>query len=350
MKKIIVVGDALVSSETLEDAAYQLDLDEPVEVKRFEWYSNLQKEQFQEKILQIETGGSEAVDIPEGILEEIPTADYLLVHIAPISEEMIQAAEKLKFIGTCRGGLEHIHLEACDRKQIPVIHVIRNAEPVADFTLGLMLAETRNIARSHHYIKQGKWVKAFANDPYKKTLSQHTVGLLGLGYIGKLVLKRLNGLGVNVIAYDPYVDAEKLKREDLRAKLVGLEDLFRQSDILSIHARLTDETENLVNKSYLQLMKPSSYIINSARAGLVNREDLLNVLKEGAIAGAALDVAWTEPLEENDDFLSLENVTMTSHIAGDTVDAIPRSPYLLRDVLNDYLKKGMSDMLVNLKE
>ncbi len=157
MKKIIVVGDALVSSETLEDAAYQLDLDEPVEVKRFEWYSNLQKEQFQEKILQIETGGSEAVDIPEGILEEIPTADYLLVHIAPISEEMIQAAEKLKFIGTCRGGLEHIHLEACDRKQIPVIHVIRNAEPVADFTLGLMLAETRNIARSHHYIKQGKW-------------------------------------------------------------------------------------------------------------------------------------------------------------------------------------------------
>ncbi|QQK75042.1 2-hydroxyacid dehydrogenase [Salicibibacter cibarius] len=347
MKKVIVIGDALVSSETLERAVHQLNVNEPIEVKRFEWYSNLEKEQFQEKIFQIEAGGSEAVKISEGIIGELETANYLLVHIAPVSKKMIETAQKLEFIGTCRGGTEHIHLEACNRKEIPVIHVIRNAEPVADFTLGLMLAETRNIARSHYYIKQGQWVKGFANDPYKKALSQHTVGLLGLGYIGKLVLKRLNGLGVNVIAYDPYVDIEKL--DNLNVKLVELNELFRQSDILSIHARLTNGTANLVNKHLLRLMKPGSYIINTARAGLIDRKDLLEVLKEGAIAGAALDVSWTEPLEDNDDFLSLDNVTLTSHIAGDTVDAIPRSPYLLIDVLNDYLKNNTSDMLVNMK-
>lgn len=348
LAKIIIVGDGLVSSDTLEDAAKQLHIEGPLEIKTFEWHSSLKKEEFQKHILRIETGGPESVDIPEGILEEIETADYLLVHYSPVSRKMIERAKQLKLVGTCRGGLEHINIDACNEREIPVIHVIRNAEPVADFTLGLMYSETRNIARSHHYIMEGKWVKEFPNDPYRTTLSHLKVGLLGLGYIGKLVVRRLNALGVEVIAYDPYIKPETLMQQGLNIELVDLETLFSESDILTIHARVTPETTNMVNKELLSLMKPSSYLINTARAGLVHRSDLIEVLKNKGIAGAALDVAWTEPIEPGDQLLQLDNITLTSHIAGDTVDAIPRSPYLLRDVLNEYLKTNYSDMLVNL--
>lgn len=348
MPKMIIVGDGLVSSDTLEEAAKQLHIEGPLEIKKFEWHSSLKKEEFQKQILRIETGGSESVEIPDGILKEIETADYLLVHIAPVSRKMIESAKQLKVIGTCRGGLEHINLDACNERKIPVIHVIRNAEPVADFTLGLMYSETRNIARSHHYIMEGKWVKEFANDPYKTTLSHLKVGLLGLGYIGKLVVKRLNALGIEVMAYDPYIKMETLKQQGFNIQLVDLETLFSESDIISLHARVTPETTNMVNKELLTLMKPSSYLINTARAGLIHRNDLIDVLKNKRIAGAALDVSWTEPIEPGDEFLKLDNVTLTSHIAGDTIDAIPRSPFLLRDVLNDYFKNNTSDMLVNL--
>ncbi|MED2006248.1 2-hydroxyacid dehydrogenase [Brevibacillus laterosporus] len=347
--KIVVVGDALVSSNDLEKAAHQLNINENKEVEKFEWYSQLTKDEFQEKILEIEKGGSEAVDIPEGICEALVDADMLLVHIAPVSKKMIEAGKNLKFIGASRGGMENVAVEAATERKIPVFHVIRNAEPVADFTVALMYAETRNIARAHHAIKEKRWDKAFSNDPYKTTLANHTIGLIGLGYIGKLVVRRLNGLGVKAIAYDPFVDIEKLRKEGLDIELKGLEEVFSEADIVSLHMRVTPETTNMVNDHLLGLMKPSAYLINTARAAVVDREALVKALQNKQIAGAAIDVFWTEPLPENDEFLSLDNVTLTTHIAGDTIDAIPRSPYLLKDVLNDYFEKGYSDMQVNLK-
>ncbi|MBG9801529.1 2-hydroxyacid dehydrogenase [Brevibacillus laterosporus] len=347
--KIVVVGDALVSSNDLEKAAHQLNINENIEVEKFEWYSQLTKDEFQEKILEIEKGGSEAVDIPEGICEALVDADMLLVHIAPVSKKMIEAGKNLKFIGASRGGMENVAVEAATERKIPVFHVIRNAEPVADFTVALMYAETRNIARAHHAIKEKRWDKAFSNDPYKTTLANHTIGLIGLGYIGKLVVRRLNGLGVKAIAYDPFVDIEKLRKEGLDIELKGLEEVFSEADIVSLHMRVTPETTNMVNDHLLGLMKPSAYLINTARAAVVDREALVKALQNKQIAGAAIDVFWTEPLPENDEFLSLDNVTLTTHIAGDTIDAIPRSPYLLKDVLNDYFEKGFSDMQVNLK-
>ncbi|QIQ21982.1 2-hydroxyacid dehydrogenase [Zophobihabitans entericus] len=348
--KIVVVGDALVSSATLIDAAKQINFPDKgeVQIKTFEWFSDLKKEQFQEKILLIEKNGPEAVDIPAGILEEIVDADYLLVHIAPVSKKMIEAAQQLKLIGTCRGGLEHLALESIKAKNIPLIHVIRNAEPVADFTIGLMYAETRNIARAHNAIKNGEWRKGFSNDPYKTVLANHTVGLLGLGYIGKLVVKRLNGLGVKVIAYDPFVDMAKIKAEGLDVTLHDLNTVVSQADILSLHMRLSPETENMINKDIINQMKPGSYIINTARAGVLHKGDLIEALQNKRIAGAALDVSWVEPIEPGDPLLSLDNITLTTHIAGDTIDAIPRAPYLLKTVLNDYFRTGVSDMLIKL--
>ncbi|WP_314062415.1 2-hydroxyacid dehydrogenase [uncultured Vagococcus sp.] len=348
MAKVVVVGDRLVSSETLKEAALELTLSEPIEVVEFQWYSDLTKDQFQEKILLIEKGGPEAVEIPAGILAAMVDADYLLVHIAPISKAMIEAATQLKLIGTCRGGIEHVAREAVKEKGIPLIHVIRNAEPVADFTLGLMFAETRNIARSHQAVMAGEWRKSFPNDPYKTTLANLKVGLIGLGYIGKLVVQRLNGLGVEVLVYDPFVNQEAIAAEGLKVRFKAIEEVFSEADIISLHARVTPETTNMVNHSLISLMKPSAYLINTARAAILDKEALVEALREKRIAGAALDVIWSEPIQQDDPLLELDNLTITSHIAGDTIDAIPRSPYLLRNVLNAYFETGKSDMLIRL--
>lgn len=350
--KLVIVGDALVSSATLMDAAKGIDFagrnGEELDIVTFEWFSQLDKEAFQAKILQIEKHGPEAVPVPDGIIEAMREADYLLVHIAPVSRAMLQAANKLKLIGTCRGGLEHIALDSVKQKDITLIHVIRNAEPVADFTLSLMYAETRNIARAHHAIKTGQWCKSFSNDAFKTVLANHTVGLIGLGYIGKLVAKRLNALGIKVIAHDPFIEAATLSKEGIQVELLPLESVVSQADILSLHMRLTPETEGMINKDIFNKMKPGSYIINTARAGVVCKEDLIDALQNKRIAGAALDVSWCEPIEANDPLLALDNVTLTPHIAGDTIDAIPKAPYLLKTVLNEYFKTGHSDMLIRL--
>lgn len=348
--KVVVVGDTLVKSDDLAQAAQQMNLGADLDIKKFEWFNNLTKDQFQEKILQIEKGGSEAVPIPDGILEELKDAEYLFVHIAPVSKKMIEAAPKLKMIGACRGGMENVNVEEATKHNIQVIHVIRNAEPVADFTLALMYVETRNIARAFYSIKEGKWEKSFANDPYKTTLKNLKVGLVGLGHVGKLVAKRLNALEIETCGYDPFVTASDIAREGLKITLLDIKELFKTCDIISLHMRVTEDTKNMINKDLISLMKPSAYLINTARAGVLKKDDLVEVLDKHLIAGAALDVFWEEPIPQGDKLLELDNVTLTTHIAGDTIDAIPRSPYLLKDVINDYLAKGFSAMQVNLRK
>ncbi|MHC5375650.1 2-hydroxyacid dehydrogenase [Enterococcus sp. LJL120] len=349
--KVIVIGDALVSSKTLKKAVMEMNLPETVtKVEMFEWYSDLTKDEFQEQILKIERYGPESVNIPDGILTSLSDADYLFCHYAPISEAMLRAGKDLKLIGTCRGGLENVNLETVKERKIPFLHVIRNAEPVADFTIGLIYAESRNIARAHHAIMDGRWEKTFANDQYTTTLANLTVGIVGAGYIGKQVIARLNGLKVKVFVYDPFIDPQKLVKEGLDVEfLKDLETLFKKVDVVSLHMRVTPETKHMINRDVIQLMKPNSYLINTGRADLVVKEDLIAALQAKKIAGAAMDVSWTEPIPPGDPLLDLENVTLTPHIAGATMDAIPNSPFLLKKVVNEYLEHGFSDMLIKPK-
>lgn len=250
-------------------------------------------------------------------------------------------------IGTCRGGVEHIDVNAATDLNIPVIHAIRNAEPVAEFTIGLMIAESRNIARSHLEIKNGRWRKTFMNSQHTSCLKDKKVGILGLGNIGKLVAGKLAAMGVEVIAYDFYISQDALDSKGIRVKMTSLDELFSQSDIVSIHLRLTEETRNFVSKKLLTKMKPSAYLINTARAGVLDHDAIVEVLKENKIAGAAMDVFWNEPINSDDPILKLDNITMTSHIAGDTVDAIRKSPKLIVEKINEFLYKGVDDMVVN---
>lgn len=341
MTNVVVIGDPFVPAANLATAAKGLSLETPIDIELFEWQAGKSRSEFREVIKILEHDGPNGFEFPEEVLTAIATADYLLVHLAPVSRELLSHAKKLKIIGTCRGGLEHIDLAAVkESERISVINVIRNAEPVADFTIGLMYTTVRNIAASAIQVKNGKWPQNFSNDAYKTSFSNLKVGLVGLGHIGKIVAKRLNALGIEVSAYDAFTEQALLDEEGYQIKLKSLAEIFSESDVVSLHLRVVPETKNLIDHSLLKLMKPNAYLINTARPDIINRRDLFDCLQNKKIAGAGIDVLWEEPIDPDEPLLGLDNVVITSHIAGDTIDAIERSPQLLQTEMNKVLQKA----------
>jgi len=347
--KIIVLGDIYVDPDVMEEHARNLKLQGKKRFFKYNW-EGTSIEKFRIRTLNIEKNGPEAEGYPKEVEDEIEDADIILTHVCPIPERLLKMTKNLKIIGTCRGGVEHIDVNEATKMNVPVIHCIRNAEPVADFTLGLMYAETRNIARGHCGIKAGKWLKDFDNSHYTATLKEHKVGLIGLGYIGKMVADKLSKLGVEVWGYDPYVTQEELDKKGIKLMKKSIKEIFSMCDIVSLHLRLSEDTESFIDRKYLGLMKKDSYLINTSRAGIVKKEDLYEILKNKKIAGAALDVYWEEPINPEDEYFELDNITFTPHLAGNTVDAIYNSPKLLIKEMNDFLVNKSYDMVVNFKE
>ena len=346
-QKVVVVGDAFVSPETMEQAVRESALC-CGEIRKLFW-GPTDKQEFTTRQLKVERGGPKAVPYADGLDEAIADADVLLVHFNPVPSVLLEKAKNLQLILTCRGGLEHIDSAAASARNIPVLNVIRNAEPVADFALGMMLCLTRDIALSHLKMRGGEWCKNYYNSDFLMTLSSHTVALAGIGNVGAALARRLLALGVPVIAYDAYTNPEKLAQAGLGAvKLVdSLEALFEQGDIVSLHLRLTPETEHMIGMQYFSRMKKTAYFINTARGGLVDQPALVEALQQGCMAGAPLDVYDSEPLDADSPLLQMDNVLLTPHIAGTTVDAIPRAPFLLMREVDRFLQSGVNDRVVN---
>jgi D-3-phosphoglycerate dehydrogenase len=347
--KIVVIGDIVVPRELLVEAAETLEEPGQDTIVPILWPAQTRQE-FQSKAQNLEKNGPTAEKVPEEVYREITDADILLTHFCPVPEDLIAAGKQLKLIGTCRGGMEHVDVAAATKRNIPVIHCIRNAEATSDFAIGLMFAETRNIARAHAALKQGDWRKQYVNSGYTTSMCEMTLGVVGLGHIGKLVAKKAAGIGMKVIAYDPYVKQETLDESGLPVKLVGQEDLFRTADVVSLHLRLTPETKNIIGAKLIGLMKPTAYLINTSRAGVLDKDALVSALQNKMIGGAALDVYWEEPIPAGDPFLTLDNITMTPHNAGNVVDALPKSPLLLARTIKAFWETGKSDMVVNLRD
>lgn len=347
--KIVVIGDIVVPLKLLIEAAESLGEPGQNQITPVLWPSQTRQE-FQKKAQNIEKNGPTAEKAPEEAYREVADADILLTHFCPIPADLIDAGKKLKLIGTCRGGMEHVDVAAATKRNIPVIHCIRNAEATSDFAIGLMFAETRNIARAHAAIKQGNWRKDYVNNDYTTSMCEMTLGVVGLGHIGKLVAQKAAGIGMKVIAYDPYVTQAALDEAGLRVQLAEKEELFRSADIVSLHLRLTPETKNMVDEKLLGLMKPTAYLINTSRAGVLDKNALVDALTKRTIGGAALDVYWEEPIPAGDPLLELDNLTMTPHNAGNVVDALPKSPLLLARTIKSFWETGKSDMVVNLRD
>jgi D-3-phosphoglycerate dehydrogenase len=171
------------------------------------------------------------------------------------------------------------------------------------------------------------------------------VGLIGFGAIGCLLARRLSGFDVRLLVSDPYVPAGVV--QDAGGVLVPLDELLCQSDIVSLHARLSPETQGLIGRRELAQMKPSAYLVNTARAGLIDQDALVEALQNGQIAGAALDVFWQEPLPADSPLLELDNVTLCAHLAGTTLDALHDTIDLVIEGVLAYLQQGRMDRVVN---
>jgi D-3-phosphoglycerate dehydrogenase len=330
--KVLIVGDLMLPCETIRREFKPLE-DRGFKLTGFDWPLK-NHEELTANNLAVEKGGPEAVDVPPGLMEEIETANILAVQFCPVSRAVLQSGRNLKLVGIMRAGVENIDLEAAQKFGIGVLNVRgRNAQAVAEFTLGLLLGEARNIARSHHALVGKTWRKNFQNSDYIPELHGRILGIIGMGEIGRRLVKLLSGFEMaRILVYDPYVSDEEMAAWGIEK--VDLEELLRESDFISLNARLTEETRHLISKSELALMKPHAYIVNTARAGLIDEESLEQALRQRKIGGAALDVFAHEPLPPESALLKLDNITMTSHLAGTTVDAWPRSARILvEDIL-----------------
>ncbi len=276
----------------------------------------------QEANLAIEEGGPDAIQLPDELREDAGRFEILVTQFAPIGRRLLEAATRLKVIGVLRGGTENVDVPWATSRGIGVLNTPgRNARAVAECTLGLILSEIRNIARSHAALKAGQWRRDYPNHRAIPELNERTVGLIGYGEVGRLVARYLAAFGSRIVAYDPYVQGDPRP-----AELVDLPTLLRQSDVVSLHARLTEASRGLLGAREFALMKPSAVLVNTARSGLIDEPALIEALAQRRIMGAALDVFDVEPLPADHPLLALDNVTITPHLAGTTIDALHNSP------------------------
>ena len=341
--EVLCIGDVMIPGSQFHQAAEKLKIKNK-NIESNDWETNWGK--LQDRRLIIEKQGPGAEPVVSKISNARKNTEMLLVLFCPVSKEAIQSLPELRLIGASRAGLENVDVKFATERGI-IVHNIkgRNAHAVSDFTVGMILAEARNIARGFHFIKNGIWQKNYVNSEMIPELPEKTIGLIGFGYIGQLVAKKIEGFGVNILVYDPFVTEDTAKQ--YKVKKVSLESLLSESDFVSLHARLSEETKNIIGEKELSLMKKTAYLINTARAGLIDEKALFKALNEKNIAGAALDVFWQEPIGEDSQWLTLDNVTLTPHIAGTTREALSKSPYLLIEDINKLLSDKNPQFIVN---
>jgi D-3-phosphoglycerate dehydrogenase len=243
--------------------------------------------------------------------------DALIVRSATrVTVPVLEAGRRLRVVGRAGVGVDNIDVETATRLGVLVVNAPRgNIVAAAEHTIGLMLALARNIPQADASVRRGEWERSKFTGV---EIRGKTLGIVGLGNIGSEVAKRAQGLEMEVIAHDPAVPAERAERFNVR--LVGLEELFRRADFISVHAPLVEGTRNLIDARILALAKPTARLVNAARGGIVDEVALCDALSGGRLAGAASDVFVREPPSASP-LLELPNFVATPHIAASTVEA-----------------------------
>ncbi|MFQ6128568.1 MAG: hydroxyacid dehydrogenase [Thermoplasmata archaeon] len=259
-----------------------------------------------------------------------------------VTQDVIRKGENLKVIGRAGVGVDNIDVEAATRRKIPVVFSPGGSTvSVAELALGHMLSLARNLVLSDNSVRAGKWEKK----RFKGIeLQGKVLGLVGAGRIGTEVCKRARAFGMRVLAFDPYLSEEHATK--IGVELVGLPELLKESDFVSIHAVLTPETRGLIGKKELDMMKRSAYLINCARGGIVDEDALAGALQEGRIAGVALDVFENEPPKDSP-LLKLDNIHFTPHLGASTTEAQRRAGKMVAEQVLRVMDGEIPDQVVN---
>jgi D-3-phosphoglycerate dehydrogenase len=296
-------------------------------------------------MLKAQEGWDVVVSDPKGYAAHLADCDALLVRSAvKVNKDVLAKAPKLSVIGRAGVGVDNVDLDAATEAGVLVMNTPGgNAVSVAEHTLGLMLAMARSIPQASVSTKSGKWEKKkfLGNELRGKTL-----GILGLGSIGREVARRARSFEMRIVAFDPYVNPQTAK--DLGIELAPLVKVYAQSDYLSMHVALTPETQGMINDGTIAQMKQGVRIVNCARGELIDGAALARGLASGKVGGAALDVFQMEPPAAGEPLLSFDNVIATPHIGGSTEEAQEIVGIRIVEQLIEYLRNGVALNAVNL--
>lgn len=271
---------------------------------------------------------------PDALKEIIKDYDGLVVRSATkVTKDIIEAAKKLKVIGRAGVGLDNVDLEAATQKGIIVMNTPGgNTISTAEHTFSMILALSRNIPQANSSTKKGEWnrSKFMGVELYGKAL-----GVVGFGRIGSEVAKRALSFGMKILAYDPFLSAEVA--ESIGVEIAELKKVLQESDYITVHTPLTDETRHMISDKEFSLMKKGVRIINCARGGIIDEPALVKALNEGKVAGAAMDVFESEPLSADNAFLKFDNVIITPHLGASTEEAQVNVAIEVAEIVRDAL-------------
>jgi len=280
----------------------------------------------------------------EELLGVIKNYEGLIIRSSTkVTEEVIEAADRLRVIGRAGIGLDNVDIGAASKRGIVVMNTPDgNVITTAEHAVAMLMALSRNIPQATASMRARKWEKKQFRG---KELFNKTLGVIGIGRIGRIVADRARGMKMNIIAYDPYISAEAI--EKMGVEPVSLDEILARSDYLTVHTPITPETRNLINRECFAKMKRGVLLVNCARGGIVNENDLYEALKEGIVGGAALDVFEKEPPGENP-LLDLDNVIATPHLGASTDEAQENVALAVAGQIIDYFHRGTVRNAVNM--
>lgn len=291
----------------------------------------------------IELLAFDAIDRSE-LKEKLPQVEILIVRSrTQVDKDLLENARSLKLVLRAGIGLDNVDVPACTDQGIVVMNApTGNIVTTAEHTLAMIFAVSRHIPQADATLRSGKWEKKKFQG---NELRGKTLGLLGLGNIGRTVADRALGLGMRVIAHDPYVNPEAAAKQKIH--LVSMDELLSSADYVSVHVPLIKSTQNLINEVALRKMKKGSYLVNCARGGIVDEKALLTVLAEKHLAGAALDVFETEPLPPDSPLLRCQDLVLTPHLGASTDEAQVQVSLEVADQIALYVGEGVLKNAIN---
>ncbi len=284
---------------------------------------------------------------PPALVAAAAGASLVVVEIETVDAAVLDALPDVRIVASARGLPTNVDLAAASARGIPVLHTPgRNAASVADFTIGLILAQCRSLARGQEHLRRVGW-HVDGELPYLHfrgpELAGRTLGLVGYGAVGREVARRaVGGFAMRVVVSDPHV-----VEVEAPVERIPLERLLAESHVVSLHCPLTPDTTGLIGERELAMMRSDAVLVNTARAGVVDEAALVAALTGGRLAGAALDVFWTEPLPRSHPLLALGNVTLTPHLAGAADDVVLRHSAMIVDDVEALLAGRRPRFLAN---
>jgi D-3-phosphoglycerate dehydrogenase len=337
MRRLVIIGDHFMRSDIFETALRQKCPKADLDIIRhdLDWPDQPMEHGYAHAGM---AGLKEYMGSEDGTVALIDDAEILVTHLAPLSGAIMDRCPSLKFVAVSRGGPVNIDMAAARARGITIVNTPgRNASAVAEFTIGAILSETRLITRGHDALRRGVWRgDLYRADTTGEELSEMTVGVIGYGEIGTRIVRLLKAFGCRILVCDPYVQLTATDLSD-GVEQVSLETLLARSDIVTLHPRVTKETEKLINAETLKQMKPSAILINTARGPLVDYDALYDALAHRRIKSAMLETFAIEPVPADWPLLKLDNVTLTPHIAGASVKTVTYAAGLAAEEVRRYL-------------